>query len=52
VGTHQMLTATVEGQSLKARFAPEQALPAPGEAVWLQVLDEHTCFYKNEELLP
>ncbi len=52
VGTHQMLTATVEGQSLKARFAPEQALPAPGEAVWLQVLGEHTCFYKNEELLP
>ena len=52
VGTHQMLTATIGGQALKARFAPEQALPAAGESVWLQVLGAHTCFYQNEELLP
>ena len=52
VGTHQMLTATVDGQVLKARCAPEQRLPAVGETVWLQVLGEHTCFYQNEELLP
>ena len=37
---------------LLALSMPAQALPAPGEAVWLQVLGEHTCFYKNEELLP
>ena len=37
---------------LRARFAPEQRLPSPGDAVWLQVLGEHTCFYQNEELLP
>ncbi|MGL4809796.1 MAG: ABC transporter ATP-binding protein, partial [Giesbergeria sp.] len=36
---------------LRARFAPEQRLPSPGDAVWLQVLGEHTCFYQNEELL-
>ena len=27
-------------------------LPAPGETVWLQVLGAHTCFYRDEELLP
>jgi glycerol transport system ATP-binding protein len=51
VGTHQMLTASAQGHTLKARFTPEQTLPEPGEAVWLQVLGEHTCFYRNEELL-
>ncbi len=51
VGTHQMLTASAQGHTLKARFTPEQVLPAPGEAVWLQVMGEHTCFYRNEELL-
>ncbi|MBS0507920.1 MAG: ABC transporter ATP-binding protein [Proteobacteria bacterium] len=52
VGTHQMLTAMVDGQALKARFAPEQALPVAGDSVWLQVLGAHSCFYRNEELLP
>ena len=37
---------------LRARFAPEQRLPAPGETAWLQVLGAHTCYYQNEELLP
>lgn len=52
LGTHQMLTASVGGQVLKARCASGQPLPAPGEQVWLQVLGEHTCFYQDEELLP
>ena len=51
LGTHQMLTATLGGEVLKARCAPEQVLPAVGDSVWLQVLGEHTCFYQNEELL-
>ena len=46
-----MLTATLGGEVLKARCAPEQVLPAVGDSVWLQVLGEHTCFYQNEELL-
>ena len=25
---------------------------SPGDAVWLQVMGEHTCFYKNEEIVP
>jgi hypothetical protein len=24
----------------------------PGDSVWLKVLDKHTCFYKNEEIVP
>ena len=52
IGTYFMLTAQVGEHLLRARFAPEQRLPSPGDAVWLQVLGEHTCFYQNEELLP
>ena len=44
-------TASVDGQALKARLSPEVQLPAEGEEVWLQVLGEHTCFYKNEEIV-
>ena len=51
VGTHVMLTATVDGQTLKARLSPEVQLPAVGESVWLQVLGEHACFYQNEEIV-
>lgn len=51
LGTHQMLTAQVDGQALKVRCASAQALPAVGQTVWLQVLGTHSCFYQNEELL-
>ena len=46
-----MLTATLAGQTLKARLAPDTPVPQPGQPVWLQVMGEHTCFYKNEELV-
>ncbi len=51
IGTHVMLTATVDGQTLKARLRPEVQLPGVGESLWLKVLGEHTCFYKNEEIV-
>ena len=52
VGTHVMLTATLAGgASLKARLSAEAAVPQPGSTAWLQVLGEHTCFYRNEELV-
>ncbi len=52
VGTHVMLTATLAGgASLKARLSAEAAVPKPGSTAWLQVLGEHTCFYRNEELV-
>ena len=51
IGTYQMLTAKVGEHTVKARFTPETRLPLAGDTAWLQVLGEHTCFYKNEELL-
>ncbi len=51
IGTHWMLTARVGETLLKARLAPEVAVPAPGASVWLQVLGEHTCFYRDEVLV-
>jgi glycerol transport system ATP-binding protein len=51
IGTSLMLTAQLAGRTLKARLAPEAAVPRTGEPVWLQVLGEHTCFYKNGELV-
>ena len=51
VGTHMLLTATVDGKALKARFMADAALPAPGATVWLEVVSPHTCYYRNEELM-
>jgi glycerol transport system ATP-binding protein len=51
IGTYLMLTARLGERTLKARLAPDTAVPAVGQPVWLQVLGEHTCFYKNEELV-
>ena len=52
VGTHIMLTATVAGHSLKARLSADAAKLAIGDVVWLTLMGEHTCFYKNEEIVP
>jgi glycerol transport system ATP-binding protein len=52
IGTHLMLTATVDGHVVKARLSPEMTGLAEGSKVWLQILGPHTCFYKNEELVP
>ncbi len=51
VGTHVMLSASFAGQIVKARLASNAAHLSPGESVWLQVMTEHTCFYKNEEIV-
>jgi glycerol transport system ATP-binding protein len=51
IGTSLMLTARLAGRTLKARLAPEADAPRAGEAVWLQLVGEHTCFYRNEELV-
>jgi glycerol transport system ATP-binding protein len=51
VGTHIMLTASLGSLTLKARLSPDTAQLAPGHTVWLQVMSEHTCFYKNEEIV-
>ncbi|MET0543572.1 MAG: ABC transporter ATP-binding protein [Variovorax sp.] len=52
VGTHAMLGAEVGGHKLKARLHSDANLPAIGDTVWLKVLDAHTCYYRDEELVP
>ena len=51
IGTYVLVTCRAGAQVLKARLAPDAVLPAAGDAVRLQVLGEHTCFYANEELV-
>ena len=51
VGTHIILSATVAGQTLKARLPVSATSMLVGDIVWLQVIGEHTCFYKNEEIV-
>jgi glycerol transport system ATP-binding protein len=51
VGTHIILSASSEGQSIKARLPVESTSCAKGDTVWLHVLSEHTCIYKDEEIV-
>jgi glycerol transport system ATP-binding protein len=51
VGTHVMLSADFAGTTLKARLSTDAAQLKAGDTVWLQVLGEHTCVYKNEEIV-
>ena len=51
VGTHVTLSAQFAGQTVKARLSPDAALPAIGDTVWLKLMDAHTCFYKDEEIV-
>ena len=52
VGTHVILSASIAGQTLKARLPVSTKSLRAGETVWLQLIGEHTCFYKNEEIVP
>ena len=51
VGTHSMLSADASGTKLKARLHSDLVPPAVGDTVWLKVLDAHTCYYRDEELI-
>jgi glycerol transport system ATP-binding protein len=51
VGTHAMLGADLAGTRVKARLHADVEPPAVGETVWLRVLDEHACYYRDEELV-
>jgi glycerol transport system ATP-binding protein len=51
VGTHMILTAQLAGQSIKARLSANAFQGAMGDTVWLRVLSEHSCIYKNEEIV-
>jgi glycerol transport system ATP-binding protein len=55
IGTYWLLNARVASGSgeaaIRVRLAPEQAIPAVGQSVWLSILGAHTCFYKDEQLI-
>ncbi|MGJ7492498.1 ABC transporter ATP-binding protein [Variovorax sp. ZT4R33] len=51
VGTHAMLSADAAGTRVKARLHSDLQPPAVGDTVWLRVLDTHTCYYRDEELV-
>ena len=53
IGTYWLLTARLgaEGPLVRARLSAEHRAPQVGENVWLGIAGEHTCFYKNEELV-
>jgi glycerol transport system ATP-binding protein len=52
IGTYWLVTSTVgNGAIVRARLAPDQAVPKVGETVWLGLIGAHTCFYKDEELV-
>jgi len=51
VGTHTMLSADADGSTVKVRLHGGETPPAAGDTVWLRVLDTHTCYYKDEELV-
>ena len=43
--------STAGGSLLKVRLHSDDRLPAVGDTVWVRVLDTHTCYYKDEELV-
>ncbi len=51
IGTHALLTAEVGALSLKLRSDVAATLPSVGDPVWLQLIDAHTCYYQDEQLI-
>jgi glycerol transport system ATP-binding protein len=51
VGTHFIWSATIDGHTVKARLDAGAGSTALGETVWLKVLSDKTCLYRNEEIV-
>ena len=55
IGTYWLVTARIGSganeSAIRARLSPEQHIPKAGDAVWLNIVGTHTCFYRNEELI-
>ncbi|WP_417276989.1 ABC transporter ATP-binding protein [Castellaniella sp.] len=52
LGTSQLLSAQVQGLNIKAHLPVDAPAPAAGADIHVTLLDAHTCFYQNEELIP
>ena len=55
IGTYWLLAAQVGSgdntRTVRARLAPQQAVPQPGADVWLELVGPHSCFYRDELLI-
>ncbi len=51
IGTYWLLSARAGDTTLRARLGTEQAMPRVGDAVWLQVVGPHTCYYGADDEL-
>ncbi len=51
VGTYWLVTAQAGEAVLRVRLAAEERPPVVGQAAWFTIVGEHTCYYKNEELM-
>ena len=52
IGTYWLVTSQVGADTLvRARLSADLSIPKVGDSVWLQLVGEHTCFYKDEELI-
>ncbi|MCZ2497083.1 ATP-binding cassette domain-containing protein [Xylophilus sp. Kf1] len=51
IGTYLLVAVDIDGQPARLRLGMGQDVPKVGDAVGLQVLGDHTCFYQNEELV-
>lgn len=51
IGTYVLVTCTIGQDTVRVRLSPESQRPITGDVVYLYLLDTHTCFYRNEELV-
>jgi len=51
IGTYILVTCAIGQDIVRVRLAPESQRPATNDTVYLHLLDTHTCFYRDEELV-
>jgi len=51
VGTYILVTCQVDQTPVRIRLSPQSQRPEPGDEVYLHLIDSHTCFYQDEELV-
>ena len=55
IGTYWLVTARAGAGAdeavIRARLGPDEDIPKAGDAIWLNVVGAHTCYYRNEELV-
>jgi len=55
IGTYWLVTARAGTNAneavIRARLGPGEDIPRAGDAVWLNVVGAHTCYYRDEQLV-